>query len=86
MDNSSNVFTNCCSSKALSLANITLHEVSSVSKSATTMVEILHLSQNWDSRGMVAVSVSEVNVQITTPENSVAILEHQSSYENNAYM
>ena len=62
MDNSSKQCKNCCSSKALSLANITLHEVSSVSKYATTMAEILHLSQNWDSRVMVAVSVSEVNV------------------------
>ena len=45
------------------------------------MVEIFRLSQKWDLRGVVAVSVlvSEVNFKRPKPKYSVAILERQSS-------
>ena len=61
MDSSSKKSTNCCSSKALSSENITSHAVSSVDRSATMMVEIFRPSQKRDSRGVVAVLVSEVS-------------------------
>ena len=47
-------------SKALSSANITAHAVSSVARSAGTMVKIFRPSQKRNLRGVVAVSVSEV--------------------------
>ena len=48
------------------------------------MAEIFCPSQKRDLRGVVAVSVFEVILKWPAPQNSVAILERQSSDENNA--
>ena len=48
------------------------------------MVEIFHPSQKRYLHGVVDVPVSELNFKRPTPKNSVAILEIQSSDENDA--
>ena len=71
-------------SKALPSANITVNAVYSVARSLATMVVIFHISKKRDLRRVVDVSVSEVNFKRPTPQNSVPIIEHQSSDENDA--
>ena len=71
-------------SKSLSSANITAHTVSSVARSAATMVKIFFPSQKWDLCVVVAVLVSKVIVSRPTPENSDAVLERQLSDESYA--
>ena len=66
-------------SKVLYSKNITAHTVSSVARSATTMVEIFHLSQKQGLREVVARLVSKVNFKRPTSKNSVAIIKHYSS-------
>ena len=68
MDSSSKQSTNFCANKALSASNITALAVSSVARSSMTMVEIFCPSQNLDSRGVVDVSVSEVNFKGLQPK------------------
>ena len=61
MDSSSKQCTNFRASKALSSDNITSGAVSSVSRPAAKIVEILCQSQKRDLLGVVDVSVSKVN-------------------------
>ena len=86
MNSSSKHFTKFCASKNLFSDSIAAHEVSYVAWSAAMMLEISRLSQKQDLRGVVAVLVYKVNFKRPTPQNSVVIIECQSSDKKNACM